>query len=225
MGLTICQGDARAPYAGPADGDRLAVDVRRRGARPRLRHRRRRLQRFFNDPVGFKAECEQGRDLGLDGKTLIHPNQIDVCKRDLRAVPGRDRDRARDHRRLRAARELRPRRDPARRQDGRVACTPTWRAGRSPSPKGSKRSPPARDPARGLPAPTSCQPEPIWTHRKTSGVGAELCRTKPSVPSNLRACESDQKRPRDGREQPQGLTSRPFRVAPGAAGAGGGDNE
>jgi citrate lyase subunit beta/citryl-CoA lyase len=33
----------------------------------------------FNDPVGFKAECEQGRDLGLDGKTLIHPNQIDVC--------------------------------------------------------------------------------------------------------------------------------------------------
>ena len=33
----------------------------------------------FNDPVGFKAECEQGRDLGLDGKTLIHPNQIEVC--------------------------------------------------------------------------------------------------------------------------------------------------
>ena len=33
----------------------------------------------FNDPVGFKAECEQGRDLGLDGKTLIHPNQIEAC--------------------------------------------------------------------------------------------------------------------------------------------------
>jgi len=33
----------------------------------------------FNDPVGFKAECEQARDLGFDGKTLIHPNQIAVC--------------------------------------------------------------------------------------------------------------------------------------------------
>jgi citrate lyase subunit beta/citryl-CoA lyase len=31
------------------------------------------------DLAGFKAECEQGRDMGLDGKTLIHPNQIDVC--------------------------------------------------------------------------------------------------------------------------------------------------
>jgi citrate lyase subunit beta/citryl-CoA lyase len=33
----------------------------------------------FNDAVGFKAECEQGRDLGCDGKTLIHPSQIDIC--------------------------------------------------------------------------------------------------------------------------------------------------
>jgi len=28
---------------------------------------------------GFKAECEQGRDMGLDGKTLIHPSQIEIC--------------------------------------------------------------------------------------------------------------------------------------------------
>lgn len=28
---------------------------------------------------GFKAECEQGRALGMDGKTLIHPNQIEIC--------------------------------------------------------------------------------------------------------------------------------------------------
>jgi citrate lyase subunit beta/citryl-CoA lyase len=33
----------------------------------------------LNDPVGFKTECEQGRDMGLDGKTLIHPNQIEIC--------------------------------------------------------------------------------------------------------------------------------------------------
>jgi citrate lyase subunit beta / citryl-CoA lyase len=33
----------------------------------------------FKDEAGFRAECEQGRSLGMDGKTLIHPAQIDVC--------------------------------------------------------------------------------------------------------------------------------------------------
>ena len=28
---------------------------------------------------GFAAECAQGRDLGFDGKTLIHPSHIDGC--------------------------------------------------------------------------------------------------------------------------------------------------
>jgi citrate lyase subunit beta/citryl-CoA lyase len=28
------------------------------------------------DEAGLTAECEQGRDMGFDGKTLIHPNQI-----------------------------------------------------------------------------------------------------------------------------------------------------
>ncbi len=28
---------------------------------------------------GFREECRQGRDLGMDGKTLIHPNQIAPC--------------------------------------------------------------------------------------------------------------------------------------------------
>jgi len=32
----------------------------------------------FKDDDGLKAECEQGRDLGFDGKTLIHPAQIEV---------------------------------------------------------------------------------------------------------------------------------------------------
>ena len=31
------------------------------------------------DIDGFRRECEQGRDMGLDGKTLIHPSQIAVC--------------------------------------------------------------------------------------------------------------------------------------------------
>jgi citrate lyase subunit beta/citryl-CoA lyase len=31
------------------------------------------------DAEGFRAECEQGRDFGFDGKTLIHPGQVEVC--------------------------------------------------------------------------------------------------------------------------------------------------
>ncbi len=30
----------------------------------------------LEDPEGFRAECREGRALGFDGKTLIHPNQI-----------------------------------------------------------------------------------------------------------------------------------------------------
>ncbi|MCF8511157.1 MAG: CoA ester lyase [Rhodobacteraceae bacterium] len=35
----------------------------------------------FKDEVGLKAECEQGRDMGFDGKTLIHPAQLDIANR------------------------------------------------------------------------------------------------------------------------------------------------
>lgn len=31
----------------------------------------------YQDEVGFGAECDHGRALGFDGKTLIHPSQID----------------------------------------------------------------------------------------------------------------------------------------------------
>jgi citrate lyase subunit beta/citryl-CoA lyase len=33
----------------------------------------------IGDAEGFAAECAQARDLGFDGKTLIHPRQIDTC--------------------------------------------------------------------------------------------------------------------------------------------------
>ncbi len=33
----------------------------------------------FRDAEGFAQRCIQSRDLGFDGKTLIHPSQIDVC--------------------------------------------------------------------------------------------------------------------------------------------------
>ncbi|UFZ01964.1 CoA ester lyase [Bradyrhizobium ontarionense] len=33
----------------------------------------------FANADGFSQECVQARDLGFDGKTLIHPGQIDAC--------------------------------------------------------------------------------------------------------------------------------------------------
>ncbi|MEQ6250109.1 CoA ester lyase [Sulfitobacter sp. HNIBRBA3233] len=33
----------------------------------------------FKDDEGLKIECDQGRDMGFDGKTLIHPAQLDVA--------------------------------------------------------------------------------------------------------------------------------------------------
>jgi citrate lyase subunit beta/citryl-CoA lyase len=42
------------------------------------------LDGVYNDiknEAGFEAECAQGRQMGFDGKTLIHPSQIDPCNR------------------------------------------------------------------------------------------------------------------------------------------------
>ena len=33
----------------------------------------------FKDEAGLAAECQQGRDMGFDGKTLIHPAQINIA--------------------------------------------------------------------------------------------------------------------------------------------------
>jgi (3S)-malyl-CoA thioesterase len=33
----------------------------------------------FKDTDGLRAECEQGRDMGFDGKSLIHPDQLAVA--------------------------------------------------------------------------------------------------------------------------------------------------
>lgn len=35
----------------------------------------------LDDADGFEAECVQGRQLGMDGKTLIHPKQLEPCNR------------------------------------------------------------------------------------------------------------------------------------------------
>jgi len=33
------------------------------------------------DAAGFEAECVAGRLLGFDGKTLVHPDQVEICNR------------------------------------------------------------------------------------------------------------------------------------------------
>ena len=35
----------------------------------------------LTDSAGFEAECHDGRSLGFDGKSLIHPTQIEPCNR------------------------------------------------------------------------------------------------------------------------------------------------
>ena len=42
----------------------------------------------LDDADGFATECEQGRDLGMDGKTLIHPKQIELANAVF--APGAD---------------------------------------------------------------------------------------------------------------------------------------
>lgn len=40
------------------------------------------LDGVFNDvkdPEGFAVECRQGAEMGFDGKTLIHPSQVEPC--------------------------------------------------------------------------------------------------------------------------------------------------
>jgi citrate lyase subunit beta/citryl-CoA lyase len=41
----------------------------------------------FKDAEGFRSECRQGRLLGFDGKTLIHPDQIAVANEIFAPAP------------------------------------------------------------------------------------------------------------------------------------------
>ncbi len=54
------------------------------------------------DAEGFEAECRQGAELGFDGKTLVHPSQVDVANRVWAPDRGAGRARRTRHRRLRA---------------------------------------------------------------------------------------------------------------------------
>lgn len=48
------------------------------------------LDGVYNDITdldGFQRECEQARDFGFDGKTLVHPNQIGPCNQVFSPSP------------------------------------------------------------------------------------------------------------------------------------------
>jgi citrate lyase subunit beta/citryl-CoA lyase len=48
------------------------------------------LDGVYNDlgnAEGFAEECRQARDFGFDGKTLIHPKQIDACNAAFSPAP------------------------------------------------------------------------------------------------------------------------------------------
>ncbi len=76
----------------------------------------------FRDEAGLRDECEHGRILGMDGKTLIHPSQVGPVQRDLLADPGRGRLVAPGHRRLRPAGEREEGRHRGGRAHGRAAA-------------------------------------------------------------------------------------------------------
>ncbi len=57
----------------------------------------------LSDAKGFEAECAQGRDMGFDGKTLIHPNQIAPVQHGVLAERRRGRAGPQADRRVRSA--------------------------------------------------------------------------------------------------------------------------
>ncbi|WP_458758710.1 HpcH/HpaI aldolase/citrate lyase family protein [Afipia sp. TerB] len=48
----------------------------------------------IGDAEGFAKECTQGRDMGFDGKTLIHPSQIEAAN-EIYTPPGAEVERSR----------------------------------------------------------------------------------------------------------------------------------
>jgi citrate lyase subunit beta/citryl-CoA lyase len=70
--LTAAQVPGRAPLLGALSTCVLAARATGRVI----------LDGVYNDVrdlEGFAAECRQGRDFGFDGKTLIHPGQVEPC--------------------------------------------------------------------------------------------------------------------------------------------------
>ena len=83
------------------------------------------LDGVYNDlgnAEGFAAECRQARDLGFDGKTLIHPRQIEPCNEAFSPSAEEVEVARKIDRRLRSAGKQGQGRHPDRRPHGRAAA-------------------------------------------------------------------------------------------------------
>ena len=81
------------------------------------------LDGVYNDLAnaeGFAAECRQGVEIGFDGKTLIHPNQIEPCNTAFSPSAEEVAQARKDDRRLRPAGEQGQGRGLDRRPHGRA---------------------------------------------------------------------------------------------------------
>ncbi len=79
MGLNDLAKDMRASQAGDRAPFFAALGLSVTAARA---HGLTAIDGVYNDIAdaeGFAAQCRQGRDFGFDGKTLIHPSQVDMC--------------------------------------------------------------------------------------------------------------------------------------------------
>lgn len=76
----------------------------------------------FRDLDAFARECTEAAAMGFDGKTLIHPAQIEAANRAFAPAPDALAE-ARGERCLRLAGKCRQGRDCAERQDGRTAAS------------------------------------------------------------------------------------------------------
>ena len=84
-GLVMGTNDLAKEYDAVATPDRLAFVFSLSAALTAARaYGLAAIDGVYNDignEAGFTAECEQGRVLGFDGKTLIHPTQIETANR------------------------------------------------------------------------------------------------------------------------------------------------
>ncbi len=80
-GMNDLANDLRLPPAQGRDGLVLALQTIVMAARAAQIWALDGVYNKLDDPTGLARECGEGRCFGFDGKTLIHPNQIEIANR------------------------------------------------------------------------------------------------------------------------------------------------
>ncbi|MBF0127393.1 MAG: CoA ester lyase, partial [Magnetococcales bacterium] len=84
MGTSDLRRDLHLPSNKNRDGLRLALQQTILAARAEERRILDGVWLYLDDAVGFLRECQEGVELGFDGKTLIHPSQIEPANQTFR---------------------------------------------------------------------------------------------------------------------------------------------